>query len=329
MEASLQGNGDTDAITKQGFIRQETLDEPFDVTLLVKDGKELKAHRRVLSEASTFFNKLLNSDMRESNEGIVRLEMLSEFGMRDILEFIYAGNVHISAEDNAHDLIAMADFFDIPHLKLLAGNVLMQELNVSNSISAYCLAKRYQCEELIRDTKDFIHSNFTAVAKTEEFLDLSSQDVKMWISSDEINVTAEEDVFEIILTWIDHDRGDRKKHFADLFREVRLVHVSRDFLHGDIVTNDLVNYNEGSMDLVKEAMKVIDSKNYDHLSVLPRRSLETPALVIDFYYVDNRNGHHILCYYPHEQKWSRFQGTPRPSTTALQTKSYRRGNFMP
>jgi len=33
-----------------------------DVTLVAKDGKEFKAHRQVLSEASPFFEKLLSSE---------------------------------------------------------------------------------------------------------------------------------------------------------------------------------------------------------------------------------------------------------------------------
>ena len=65
----------------------------------------------------------------------------------------------------------------------------------------------------------------------------------MWISSDEIDVSAEEDVFKIILAWIDHDRSRRKIFFAELFRHVRLVYVSRDFLRHDIVTNELVKDN--------------------------------------------------------------------------------------
>ena len=257
-QASLQDPVNTDQSTKQVFIPQETIDEPFDVTLVAADGKELKAHRWVLSDASPFFEKLLNSDMKESNEGVVRLDMLTELGLGDLLEFIYTGNVQISANDNAQDLIAMADYFDLAHLKILAGRVLLQELNSSNSISTHCLAKRYQCEELIRDTKEFIHSNFTAVAKTEEFLDLSKQEVKMWISSDEIDVS-EEDLFNIILTWIDHEKVDRRKHFADLFHEVRLVHISRDFLRRDVVTNDLVNDNEDCMDLVQSVLQLIES----------------------------------------------------------------------
>jgi len=47
------------------FISKDTLDQPCDVVLIVKDGREIKAHRRVLSEASPFFEKLLNSDMKE------------------------------------------------------------------------------------------------------------------------------------------------------------------------------------------------------------------------------------------------------------------------
>lgn len=43
---------------------------PFDVTLLDKEGKQFEAHRNVLSEASPFFEKLLQSDMKENKEGV-------------------------------------------------------------------------------------------------------------------------------------------------------------------------------------------------------------------------------------------------------------------
>jgi len=42
------------------------------------------------------------------------------------LEFIYTGSVEISAEDNAQELIAMADFLVFPHLKSVCGKVLEQ-----------------------------------------------------------------------------------------------------------------------------------------------------------------------------------------------------------
>ncbi|KAL9951887.1 hypothetical protein ACROYT_G044628 [Oculina patagonica] len=91
----------------------------------------------------------------------------------------------------------------------------------------------------------------------------------------------EEDVFNIILHWIDHNKSERKKYFANFFRHVGLIYVSRDYLLNDIVTNDLVNDNACCLELVKAAMKAIDSKNCENVSFPPpRKSLETPVIVM-------------------------------------------------
>ena len=114
----------------------------------------------------------------------------------------------------------------------------MKTGNASNCISTYHFAELYQFDELLSRTRQFILKNFSAVAKTNEFLNLSNKEVEMWISrSDEIEVSAEEGVFEIILEWIARDENERKKSFAELFREVRLVYVLRDFLSSTIATN--------------------------------------------------------------------------------------------
>lgn len=67
--------------------------------------KQLNAHVQVsiqvLLQASPFFEKLLHIDLKESKEGCVRLEIITESIMADILEFIFTGSVHISNEDNA------------------------------------------------------------------------------------------------------------------------------------------------------------------------------------------------------------------------------------
>jgi len=134
---------------------------------------------------------------------------------------------------------------------------------------------------------------------------MSSKEVETLISSDEIDVSAEEDVFKFILAWIEHDKSKRKKYFAELFRHVRLVYVSRDFLSRDVVTNDLVKDNEVCLDLVKDAMNLIDFRSYHSsysffrpkLVVRPRKSLETAAIVFM-----NSAKNHILGYFPREDK---------------------------
>ena len=300
------------------FTPKETPDQRFDVILVVEDGKDFKAHQQVLSESSPFFEKLLNSGMKESREGIVRLEMFSESAMRNTLQFIYTGDVQILAEDNARDLVVSADYFFLPNLKTVAEGALVKMLNTSNCISGYYFSQRFQCKELLAKSEKYILANFTAVYETnrEEVLNMSSKEMEMWLSSDEINVSAEEDVFKIILAWIDHDRNKRQKYFAELFGHVRLVFASRDFLSSDILKNDLVKDNESCLNHVVDAINVIDSQNYANLFISPRKSVETSAIVVTSAIGMNaRNcwelsGQPILCYFPCEGMWCKLGEMP-------------------
>ena len=99
---------------------QRRQDHLCDITLMTKDGKEFKAHRNVLSAVSPFFSRLLQSNMEENREGIVRFEEISGAVMEDVLEFIYAGSVEVT-EENSKDLIASANYLLIPGLKNLSG----------------------------------------------------------------------------------------------------------------------------------------------------------------------------------------------------------------
>ena len=77
-------------------------------------------------------------------------------------------------------------------------------------------------------------------------------------SSDEIVIDAEENVFEIILRWIDHDKSERKGKFSELFSHVRLTCVSRDYLLSHVVTNDLFKENVHCLNSVTGALKWLD-----------------------------------------------------------------------
>lgn len=262
---------------------------PFDVTLVDKDGKQFEAHRNVLSEASPFFEKLLQSDMKENKEGVIRLEMLTESLMKEILEFIYTGHVQILSEENAKELITAAG---------IAGRFLECSMTTSNCISTYHFAETYRCDELVTKAQTFmIESNFAIVTKSEEFLNLTSQEVEEWISSDEIVINAEEDIFGVILGWMAKDRKPRTGKFEELFRHVRLIFASRDFLLKELVTNDFVKQNESCMNRVTQAMNWFDgSTSCDPPSPKsPRKIFESQVLV-----AYGRNS--VACYLPGKRK---------------------------
>ena len=268
-----------------------------DITLVTKDGNEFKAHRNVLSAASPFFFKLHQSNMKENQEGIVRFEEIS--GAVDVLEFIYTGSVKVTQE-NSKDLIAAANFLVIAGLKKLSGRYLEGEMSESNCISTFYFAEMYQCDELITNTRKFIHANFASVAEMDEFLSLEAKEVERWISSDEISVAVEADVFKIVLKWIEQKISARKASFQQLFGHVRLAFLSRDFLL-DVVTNDLVEENSDCFKLLSKAINLPGFLTEENFSQSSRKGLETRAIVAC-------GGNYTFCYLQEKDEWKRLGG---------------------
>ena len=277
------------------MLRRE--DHLCDITLVTKDFKEFQAHKNVLSAASPFFFKLLQSDMKENREGVVQFEEISGAVMEDVLEFIYTGSVEVTQE-NCKDLIAAANYLLIPGLKKHSGQFLEQQITKSNSISTFYFAELYQCDELITNTRKFINANFASVAEMDEFLNLEAKEVERWISSDEISVVVEADVFKIVLKWIKQDKSERKASFKQLFRHVRLAFLSRDFLL-DVVTNELVEENSDCLKLISKALKLSGIFSEESRPQSPRKGLETRAIVAC-------GGKYTLCYLPEKDEWKRL-----------------------
>ena len=150
--------------------------------------------------------------------------------MEEVLEYLYTGHVDIN-EGNVFDLLAVADYFLIPSLITLCIHVILQALSLSSCIAAFYTAMKYRCEELQKAAKEFILANFVAAAKTEDFLNLSSKQVEEWISSDDIIIEGEEEVFEAVVRWIERNES-QKQNFYELFRHIRCIYLRTYTKHG-------------------------------------------------------------------------------------------------
>ena len=268
------------------------------ITLVAKEGNEFKAHRNVLSAASPFFSKLLQSEMKAKEEGVIRFDEISKSVLSYVLEFIYTGSVEIN-EKNARNLIIAADYLLLESLKIIAGRFLEKQMSIYNCISTFLFAEKYRCDKLVLRSTKFIQDNFTSVAKADEFLNLDAEEVEKWISSENILVAAEEDVFRIILNWIEQNKQERKDKFEQLFRHVRLVLLSRDSLFSDIVTNELVTEHFSILRRVTDAIKSVSAATEDAQIQPARRRLETHAIVV-------RGGKTTYCYLPEKDEWKRL-----------------------
>ena len=262
----------------------------------------------MLCAASPFFYKALNGDMKEKKEGVIRLEETSKAVMEEVLEYLYTGHVDIN-EDIAFDLLLVADYFLIASLKTLCVNAIEQALSFSSCIAAYYVAMKYRCEELMKKARDFIQTNFVTVAETEDFLNLSSKQLEEWISSDEIVVTGEEDVFEIFINWIERN-GSQKQNLYKLFCQIRCIYIPSDYLLNVILPDPIVKSNLDCSNLALDAIKMGSSGQEEcYFAQSPRNCLKThdDAIVAC-------GASSTWCYIPLDDKWYKLADAPSSFT---------------
>ena len=132
----------------------------------------------------------------------------------------------------------------------------------------------------------------------DEFLNLEAEEVERWIASDDICIGAEEDVFKVIQNWVEQNKGERKARFEELFRHVRLVLISRDYLL-NVVTNEMVRESGSCLGRGLDAITLISCASEDTYMQSPRRRLETHVILA-------RGGKCTFCYLPEKDKWKRL-----------------------
>ena len=265
-----------------------------DVTIAVKD-REFKAHRAVLAAASPFFLTLLRSNMKESNEQIIKIELEEATGtvMEDALKYLYTGNATV-VEERAHNLIATANFLLLPSLKTMAGNVLKKTVTTENCLFNYYFAEKYECVELKGKCREVIKSKFCVVMETDDFLNLDMKQVMEWVSRDDVTVKDEEDIFKGIVKWVSHNKRERENHFLELLSQVRMTSVSQDFLLNQLPKEELVISNAKiGLNFVLDAIKTKLSTTGEQAIQLQRKCLETH---IDGIFLCG--GKKALCYFP-------------------------------
>ena len=268
-----------------------------DVIVEVK-GKEFKAHKAVLAAASPFFLTLLESNMRESNEHLIKVELEEATAsiMEDVLKYVYTGNVSVT-EQSAHNLIATADYLLLPGLKSLGCDFLKGILATENCVFNYYFAERYQCMNLMEECRELIKSNFSAVKETDDFLNLDVRHVSKWVSSDDITVKAEEEVFKGIVKWVNHNKSEREKEFPHLFHQVRLNSVHQDYLVNESVKEELITTNNECLNFVLGFLKWILDPTLQ-CSIKPRTCLQTQVNGIFVC-----GGNKALFYLPNQNIW--------------------------
>jgi len=146
---------------------------------------------------------------------------------------------------------------------------LRSQLDPSNCLGIRAFADTHSCSELLKIADKYLKNNFVEVVSSDEFLLLPINQLVEMISTDELNVKNEEQVFQAVMTWIGHNVSERKDYLGQLMSHVRLPLLDTKFLVTRVGNDPLIKQDQVCRDLIDEA------KDY-HLLPLDRSSMQGP-----------------------------------------------------
>lgn len=241
--------------------------ELCDVCLLVGNSK-IYAHKIILSAASPYFKAMFTGEMTESKQDKIIIRDIDESAMEMLVDFCYSSKITVD-EKSVQTLLPAACILQLQDVQNYCSEFLRSQLDPSNCLGIRAFADTHSCIELQSIAEKYMQNNFIDVIESDEFLLLPVSQLIETISTDELNVKNEEQVYQAVMNWIGQNVNERKQYLGQLMSHVRLPLLNTKFLVTKVGNDPLIKQDQVCRDLIDEA------KDY-HLLPLDRSSMQGP-----------------------------------------------------
>ncbi|CAI2727950.1 unnamed protein product [Schistosoma spindalis] len=174
-----------------------------DVTLIA-DNNRFTAHKIVLAATIPFFNGMFLSNMAESTKSEVTIHGVDACALEAFIGYAYTGLVQINPR-NVQSILIGANFLQLNNVRNICCRYISERLTVDIVLPIRNLAQSYLCTDLVSACEAYIYKNFEDIARTTSFFNLEGCELMELLESDELNVSSEERLFHIIMSWVEFE----------------------------------------------------------------------------------------------------------------------------
>ncbi|XP_062924503.1 kelch repeat and BTB domain-containing protein 12 [Mobula hypostoma] len=235
--------------------RMKDADELTDV-VLVTQGSRFPCHRVLLATFSPYFKAMFTCGLAECGQREVTLHDVQPESVATILNYMYSSDLCLT-NSNVQGVATMAYFLQMEAIFLACQKYMLDHMDASNCLGVYYFAKQLGAEELSEQASKYLHRHFAEVCLQEEVLDIEEHQLMPLICSDDLNISREETILDLVLRWVNHDRRSRVGHLVELLKQVRLVLVSPTFLRETLKRNTVLLSNVECYNVIQVAIETI------------------------------------------------------------------------
>ncbi|XP_035380243.1 kelch repeat and BTB domain-containing protein 12 isoform X2 [Electrophorus electricus] len=281
-----------DLRAKHGLALLEQLnrmreDEQLTDVVLVAEGVSFPCHRAVLAAFSPYFRVMFTCGLRESTHRQIVLRDMPAQSLALLLDYMYSSKLPLSPDNVqgisvAAFLLQMDDVFGRCQIYMTAN------MDASNCLGIYYYARDLGAEDLADQAQRYLRQHFTEVCLSEEVLELEAHQLGALLASDDLNVTREETILDVVLRWVKHssvgaglEEEHRVNHLPELLKKVRLPLVSAGYLKETMRRNTPLLSDAECLQMMEDVLEATGA----HPHAPPRRlklryGMETTDLLL-------------------------------------------------
>ncbi|XP_061641309.1 kelch repeat and BTB domain-containing protein 12 [Phyllopteryx taeniolatus] len=278
-----------DFTTKHGLVLLEQLRkmreaEHLTDVVLVAEGVSFACHRLVLSAFSPYFRVMFTCGLRECNNREIVLRDIPADSLALLLNYMYSSNLPLT-NPNVQGISIAAFLLQMDDVFTQCRHHMTENMDASNCLGLFYFARDLGVEELADQAQRFMRQHFVQVCQNEEVLELEAHQLGKLISSDDLNISREETILDLVLRWAKHSflmEGEvRSKHLPELLRKVRLPLINPDYLKETMKRNTAMLADAECMEIMRQALEIVAM----HPSAVPRKlklryGMETTDLLL-------------------------------------------------
>ncbi|XP_035675790.1 kelch-like protein 24 [Branchiostoma floridae] len=260
-----------------------------DVTLCA-EGKEIPCHRLVLSACSDYFHAMFGGAHSESKKDRIEIGGVTAEALQLLVDFAYLPKFNITS-DNVHQQLEAANMLQVKPVEDACEKFLINNLSPDTCLGMWAFADKLSCVKLSAVARRHALKNFAEVCKTEEFLQLPVDLLKVYISDQGLQVKKEERVLDAVLLWGRHAFKQRQRHLKELLECVCFSYVDRDHLKNIVESDKMLAGVPGIKELIKDRSSHGKSRRIQQEDILliggnTGDRYDTPVVNCDIYRLD-------------------------------------------
>ncbi|KAA0200639.1 Kelch protein 18 [Fasciolopsis buskii] len=154
------------------------------------------------------------SNMSESNKNEISILGLDSCALEAFICFAYSGFIQITPY-NVQSLLIGASFLQLNSIREICCKYIEERLSPPTVLTVRSFAQSFMCMNLAAACDNYIFDHFDAVSQTEAFLTIGGDDLLTLLDSDELCVSSEERLFQLIIDWVEYENQGAKKTDSD------------------------------------------------------------------------------------------------------------------